>query len=47
MSGYQDWVLLPAYHSGTSLIAGGANNGEVRLWNATDGKLVRHWIAKP
>jgi WD40 repeat protein len=47
MSGYQDWVLSPAYHAGTSMIAGGANNGEVRLWNATDGKLVRHWIAKP
>ena len=47
MSGYQDWVLSPAYHAGTSMIAGGANNGEVRLSNATDGKLIRHWIAKP
>ena len=47
MSGYQDWVLMTAYHAGTNFVAGGAINGEVRLWNATDGKLIRHWIAKP
>ena len=45
--GYQDWVLSTCYHAGTNQVAGGAMNGEVRLWNATDGTLVRNWIAKP
>lgn len=47
LSGYQDWVLATSYHAGTNRIAGGAMNGEVRLWNATDGTLIRNWIAKP
>ena len=47
LSGYQDWVLATSYHAGTNRIAGGAMNGEVRLWNATDGTLLRNWIAKP
>lgn len=47
LGGYQDWVVSTAYHAGTNRAAGGALNGEVRLWNATDGTLVRNWIAKP
>ena len=47
LSGYQDWVLTTSYHAGTNRIAGGAMNGEIRLWNATDGTLIRNWIAKP
>lgn len=47
MAGYQDWVLSAAYHAGTNRVAGGAMNGEIRLWNATDGALIRNWIAKP
>ncbi len=47
LAGYQDWVLATSYHAGTNRIAGGAMNGEVRLWNATDGTLIRNWIAKP
>ena len=47
LAGYQDWVLSTCYHAGTNQIAGGAMNGEVRLWNATDGTLIRNWIAKP
>lgn len=47
LAGYQDWVLSTAFHAGTNRVAGGAMNGEVRLWNATDGTLIRNWIAKP
>ena len=47
LAGYQDWVLSAAYHAGSNRVAGGAMNGEVRLWNATDGTLIRNWIAKP
>ncbi len=47
LAGYQDWVLSAAYNAGTSRVAGGALNGEVRLWNVTDGNLVRSWISKP
>ena len=32
---------------GTNRVAGGAMNAEVRLWNATDGTLIRNWTAKP
>jgi WD40 repeat protein/mono/diheme cytochrome c family protein len=47
LAGYQDWVLSAAVHTGTNQVAGGALNGEIRLWNATDGTIVRNWIAKP
>jgi len=47
LSGYTDWVVSTAMHPGTNCVAGGAMNGEVRLWNATDGSLIRSWIAKP
>ena len=47
LAGYQDWVLSAAMHTGTNQVAGGALNGEIRLWNATDGTIVRNWIAKP
>ncbi len=47
LAGYQDWVLSAAFHAVTNRVAGGAMNGEVRLWNATDGTLIRNWIAKP
>ena len=47
LGGYQDWVVSAAMHTGTNQVAGGALNGEIRLWNATDGAMVRNWIAKP
>jgi len=47
LAGYQDWVLSTAYHAGTSRVAGGSMNGEVRIWNATDGSFIRNWVAKP
>ncbi len=47
LSGYQDWVLSTALHTGTNRVAGGSMNGEVRLWNVADGTLIRNWIAKP
>lgn len=47
LAGYGDWVLSAAMHAGTNRVAGGALNGEVQLWNATDGAIVCKWIAKP
>jgi len=47
LDGYQDWVLSTALHLGSNRVAGGSMNGEVRLWNATDGTLIHHWVAKP
>ena len=47
LGGYQDWVIASAYHAGSNRIAGGALNGEVRVWSTTDGSLLRNWIAKP
>ena len=47
LAGYQDWVLSTALHAASNRVAGGSINGEIRLWNATDGTLIRNWIAKP
>ncbi len=51
--GHRDWVLSASYQPMTvgeasgGLIASGAFDGEVRLWNANDTTLIRHWNAKP
>ena len=47
LGGYQEWVVSSAYHAGTNRLAGGALDGEVRVWNAADGTLLRNWVAKP
>ena len=47
LAGYQDWVLSTALHAANNRVAGGSMNGEVRIWNAADGTLIRNWIAKP
>ncbi len=46
-SGHQDWVLATAYQGGTKRLATGSFNGEVRIWNAEDGKPVVTFLAAP
>ena len=51
--GHRDWVLAASYRPMTAgeasggLIASGAFDGEMRLWNAADTTLIRQWNAKP
>jgi len=47
MKGHGDWVLSAAYHATSARYATGAINGEIRIWNATDGALIHTWISKP
>ncbi len=44
---HADWVVSTALAPGGKLIASGCLNGEVRIWNATDGSLLHAWLAKP
>ena len=43
----QDWALTVCIHSATNRSASGAINGEVRVWNTTDGTPLHAWVAKP
>lgn len=52
--GHADWVLSAAAYqpktdgeASSGLIASGAFDGEVRLWNTADTTLIRQWNAKP
>lgn len=45
--GAKDWVLSAAYHAGTKRVAGGSFDGEVKIWNAEDGKDVISFLAAP
>ncbi len=50
--GHTDWVLSVARQPGTvdpanQVLASGSFNGEVKLWNAAKGTVIRGWIAKP
>ncbi len=46
-SGHTDWALSVAINKEATQVASGAFNGEVRLWNLSDGSLTGAWIAKP
>lgn len=46
-SGHTDWALSTAYHDGTKRLATGTFDGEVRVWNAEDGKVVTTFHAAP
>jgi WD40 repeat protein len=46
-AGLTDWALAVAYHDGTKRVAAGSFNGEVRVWNATDGNPVTQFLAAP
>lgn len=45
--GAKDWVLTTAHHAASKLLAGGTFDGQVFLWNAEDGSLVRSFPAAP
>jgi hypothetical protein len=46
-AGHNEWVYTVAYHAGTKKIASGAHDGEVKIWNADDGKELVKFIAAP
>jgi Planctomycete cytochrome C/WD domain, G-beta repeat len=46
-SGHQDWVYSVAFHPGTKKLATGSYDGEVRIWNADDGKGLITFVAAP
>jgi DNA-binding beta-propeller fold protein YncE len=45
--GAKDWVLSAAFNATTKRIAGGTFDGEVKIWNADDGKDVITILAAP
>lgn len=45
--GHKDWVLSTAYHDGSKRLATGSFDGEVRVWNTEDGKIVVTLLAAP
>ena len=47
LAGPKDWVLSVAMHAGTKRIAAGSFDGQVFVWNADDGALVKSFYAAP
>lgn len=45
--GHSDWVYAVAFHAGTKRLASGSYDGEVRIWNAEDGKELFKFLAAP
>ncbi len=46
-NGHTDWVLCSAVHSDHTKVATGSYDGEIRVWNLSDGTLVSSWLAQP
>lgn len=44
---HNDWVYSVDFHAGTKKVASGSHDGEVRIWNAEDGKELLKFIAAP
>lgn len=44
---HNDWVYSVTYHAGSKKVASGSHDGEVRIWNAEDGKELLKFIAAP
>lgn len=47
LSGYTDWVSALAFNADGSRLAGASWNGEVRVWQTSDGSLVKSFNATP
>jgi WD40 repeat protein len=47
LDGNSDWVYSVAFSPDGNLIASGAHNGVVKIWNVADGKLVKEFNASP
>lgn len=45
--GHKDWVYTLCYNEDKQLIATGSYDGEVRIWNSTDGSVKTSFIAIP
>jgi mono/diheme cytochrome c family protein len=46
-AGHGDWVYSVAIHPATKRLATGSYNGEIRVFNSADGKLVKQFLAAP
>jgi WD40 repeat protein len=46
-SGHADWVYTLSYNAASNRLATGSYDGEVRIWNTEDGKLVTAYKAAP
>lgn len=44
---HNDWVYSVDFHPGIKKVASGSHDGEVRIWNAEDGKELLKFIAAP
>ena len=47
LGGHTDWVYAVAISGDGQLVAGGAWNGEVRIWKTSDGNLLKNFNASP
>ena len=47
LSGFSDYVFALAISSDGEFVAAGSNNGEVRIWQTSDGSLVKNFSASP
>jgi WD domain, G-beta repeat/Planctomycete cytochrome C len=47
LQGHRDWIYSVAISRDGKTAASGSWDGEVRLWNLADGKLIRAFIAAP
>jgi hypothetical protein len=45
--GAKDWVLSAAFHPATKRVAAGTFDGQVFVWNADDGAVIKNWTAAP
>lgn len=46
-NGHTDWIYCLSYNAATKKLATGSYDGEIRLWNAEDGKELLKFIAAP
>lgn len=46
-AGHKDWVYTLSYNSAKKLVATGSYDGEIRVWNSTDGSVATSFIAIP
>lgn len=45
--GHQDWVYSLDFHAEKKLLATGSYDGQVRLWNIDDGRLIGNFVIQP
>jgi WD40 repeat protein/mono/diheme cytochrome c family protein len=47
LQGHSDWIYVAAFSQDAKLIATGSWDGEVRIWNAADGAIMKQFLAMP